>query len=152
MTLAMNNTETGSNLIKERQQKRQEVLEQFLREAKRRGELTVIYENKIREDFRRRQEAEQKLHEDKKQKQILLDETLVKELQDEEEWKHMRQMDHVMEEADTQGKLRQEAREKQLAEEFEKVQKQLSEDLKPQWNVTTSRKFKKYTGEAEQNK
>ena len=30
MTLAMNNTETGSNLIKERQQKRQKVLEQFL--------------------------------------------------------------------------------------------------------------------------
>ena len=37
MTLAMNNTETGSNLIKERQQKRQKVLELFLREAKRRG-------------------------------------------------------------------------------------------------------------------
>ena len=30
MTLAMNNTETGSNLIEERQQKRQKVLEQFL--------------------------------------------------------------------------------------------------------------------------
>ena len=59
MTRAMNNTETGSNLIKERQQKRQKVLEQFLQEAKRRGELTVIYENKIREDFRRKQEAEE---------------------------------------------------------------------------------------------
>ena len=67
MTLAMNNTETGSNLIKERQQKRQKVLEQFLQEAKRRGELTVTYKNKIREDFRRRQEAEeQKLCEDEK--------------------------------------------------------------------------------------
>ena len=33
MTLAMKNTETGSNLIKERQQKRQKVQEQFLREA-----------------------------------------------------------------------------------------------------------------------
>ena len=54
----------------------------------------------------------------------------MKELQDEEEWKHMRQMDCVMEEADGQGKLRQEAREKQLAEEFEKIQEQLSEDLK----------------------
>ena len=32
----VNNTETGSNLIKERQQKRQRVLEQFLREAKKR--------------------------------------------------------------------------------------------------------------------
>ena len=30
MTQAMNNTETGSDLIKERQQKRQKVLEQFL--------------------------------------------------------------------------------------------------------------------------
>ena len=30
MTWAMNNTETGSNLIEERQQKRQKVLEQFL--------------------------------------------------------------------------------------------------------------------------
>ena len=59
MTQAMNNTETGSDLIKERQQKRQKVLEQFLREAKRRGDLTVTYENKIREDFRRKQEAEE---------------------------------------------------------------------------------------------
>ena len=65
MTVAMNNTETGSNLIEERQQKRQKVLEQFLQEAKRREELTVVYENKIRKDFRRRQEAEeQKLCED----------------------------------------------------------------------------------------
>ena len=54
MTLATNNTETGSNLVEERQEKRQKVPEQFLREAKRRGKLTVIYENKIREDFRRR--------------------------------------------------------------------------------------------------
>ena len=30
MTLAMKSTETGSNLIEERQQKRQKVLEQFL--------------------------------------------------------------------------------------------------------------------------
>ena len=44
----------------------------------------------------------------------------------------MRQMDCVMEEADRQGKLKQDAREKQLAEEFEKMQKQLSEDLKQQ--------------------
>ena len=59
MTQAMNNTETGSDLIEERQQKRQKVLEQFLQEAKRRGDLTVTYENKIREDFRRKQEAEE---------------------------------------------------------------------------------------------
>ena len=59
MTWTMNNTETGSDLIKERQQKRQKVLEKFLQETKRRGELTVIYDNKIREDFRRKQEAEE---------------------------------------------------------------------------------------------
>ena len=59
MTWTMNNTETGSDLIEERQQKRQKVLQQFLQEAKRRGELTVVYENKIREDFRRKQEAEE---------------------------------------------------------------------------------------------
>ena len=60
MTQTMNNTETGSDLIEQRQQKRQKVLEQFLQEAKRRGELTVVYENKIREDFRRKQEAEER--------------------------------------------------------------------------------------------
>ena len=58
MTQAMNNTETGNDLITERQQKRQKVLEQFLQQAKRRGDLTVTYENKIKEDFRRKQEAE----------------------------------------------------------------------------------------------
>ena len=42
----------------------------------------------------------------------------------------MRQMDCAMEEADRQKK--QEAREKQLVEEFKKIQKQLSEDLKQQ--------------------
>ena len=66
---------------------------------------------------------------------------LVKELQDKEEWKHMRQMDCVMEEADRQEKLRQEAREKQLAEEFEKMQKQLSEDLKQQMECNYQQKI-----------
>ena len=51
----------------------------------------IIQENKIREDFKRRQEAEeQKLHEEEKQKQILLDEVLAKKLQGEEELKHKR--------------------------------------------------------------
>ena len=35
MTSVTNETQTEGNLIKERQQKRQKVLEQFLREAKR---------------------------------------------------------------------------------------------------------------------
>ena len=37
MTLAMNNTETGSNPIKERQQKRQKVLEHFYERPKEEG-------------------------------------------------------------------------------------------------------------------
>ena len=81
MAQEVNNTETVSNLIEERQQKRQRVLEQFLREAKRKGEMMAAHENKIREEFRRRQEAgEQKLHEEENRRQILLDEVLAKEL------------------------------------------------------------------------
>ena len=41
-TWDMNNTETGSDLIEERQQKRQKVLKQLLREAKRRGDLSHL--------------------------------------------------------------------------------------------------------------
>ena len=81
MAQEVNNIETGSDLIKERQQKRQKVLEQFLREAKRKEEMMATQENKIREEFRRRQEAEeQKLHEEENRRQILLDEALAKEL------------------------------------------------------------------------
>ena len=69
MAKEVNNTETGSDLIEERQQKRQRVLEQFLREAKRKGEMMAAHENKIREEFRRRQETEeQKFCKEKKQK------------------------------------------------------------------------------------
>ena len=93
----------------------------------------VAYENKIREDFRRKQEVEeQNLWEEENRRQILLDEALAKELQFEEEWKHRRQMSGTIEEADRQRKLRQMEKEKQLTEEFEKMQKQLSEDLKQQ--------------------
>ena len=62
----------------------------------------------------------------------MLDEALAKKLQDIEEWKHKRQMGCVMDKTDTQERLRQVEKEKQLAEEFEKMQKQLSEDLKQQ--------------------
>ena len=63
MAQEVNNTETGSDFIEERQQKRQRVLDQFLREAKRKGEMMAAHENKIREEFRRTQETEeQKLH------------------------------------------------------------------------------------------
>ena len=74
---------------------------------------------------------------------MLLDEVLAKELQDEEEeWKHMRQMSWVIEETDRQKKLRQVEKEKQLAEEFEKMQKQLSEDLKQQMECNFQQKIK----------
>ena len=127
MAQEVNNTETGSDLIKERQQKRQRVLEQFFREAKRKGEMMATHENKIREEFRRRQEAEeQKLHEEENRRQILLDEALAKELQLEEEWEHMRQAGGTIEEVGRQEKLRQIEKEKQLAGEFKKIQKQLS--------------------------
>ena len=73
---------------------------------------------------------------------MLLDEVLAKELQDEEEeWKHVRQMSWVIEETDRQKKLRQVEKEKQLAEEFEKIQKQLSEDLKQQMECNYQQKI-----------
>ena len=85
----------------------------------------------MREDFRRKQEAkEQKLFKEENRRQILLDEVLAKELQVEEEWEHMRQAGGIIEEVGKQEKLRQIEKEKQLVEEFEKIQKQLSEDLK----------------------
>ena len=105
MAQEVNNTETGSNLIEERQQKRQRVLEQFLREAKRKGEMMATHKNKIREEFRRRQEAEkQKLREDENRRQILLDKVLAKELQVEEEWEHMRHASGIIEEVRQAGK------------------------------------------------
>ena len=93
----------------------------------------MAHRNKIREDFRRKQEAEeQKLCKEENRRQILLDKVLAKELQVEEEWEHMRQVSGIIEEVGRQEKLRQIEKEKQLAEEFEKIQKQLSEDLKQQ--------------------
>ena len=51
----------------------------------------ATHEYKIREDFRRKQEAEeQKLCKEENRRQILLDEVLAKELQVEEECEHMR--------------------------------------------------------------
>ena len=69
--------------------------------------MTATHENKIREEFRRRQEAEeQKLWEEENRGQILLDEVLAKELQVEEEWEHMRQASGIIEEVGRQEKLR----------------------------------------------
>ena len=51
-------TQTGESYIEDRQNKRNQVLEQFIREAKGKGEMTAAHENKIRVSFRIRQEAE----------------------------------------------------------------------------------------------
>ena len=40
-------TQTDSSLIEDRQNKRNKVLEQFIREAKRTGDMTNDYENRI---------------------------------------------------------------------------------------------------------
>ena len=53
--------QTGGSFIEDRHNKRRnKVLEQFIREAKRKGRMTAAHENKIRESFRVRQEAEEK--------------------------------------------------------------------------------------------
>ena len=76
----------GGNYIEDRQNKRNQVLEHFIREAKRKGEMTTEYENKIRENFRIRQEVEdQRLREEEKWKQVMLDKALVKKLQEDKE-------------------------------------------------------------------
>ena len=59
----------GDSYIKNTQNRRNQVLEQFLREAKRKGQMTAVYKNKITENFRIRQEAEeQRLREEERQK------------------------------------------------------------------------------------
>ena len=61
-------SQTGDSYIEDRQNRRNQVLEQFFREAKRKGQMTAVYENKMRENFRIRQEAkEQRLREEERQ-------------------------------------------------------------------------------------
>ena len=70
-------SQTGGNYIEDRQNRRNQVLEQFIREAKRKGQMTAVCENKIRESFRIKQEVEeQRLREEERQKQIELDKML----------------------------------------------------------------------------
>ena len=81
-----NRSQTGDNYIENRQNRTNQVLEQFIREAKRKGQMTAVYENKMRENFRIRQEAEeQRLREGGRQKQIELDKMLAMKLQQDEE-------------------------------------------------------------------
>ena len=80
-----NRSQTRDSYIENRQSRRNQVFEQFIREAKRKGQMTAVYENKIRENFRIRQEAEeQRLREEERQKQIELDKMLATKLQQDE--------------------------------------------------------------------
>ena len=80
--------QTEGSFIEDIQNKRNQVLEQFIKEAKRKGEMTAACENKIRESIRIRQEVEEKrLREEEKKRQMMLDEALVKKLQEDEEKK-----------------------------------------------------------------
>ena len=55
--LTSNRSKISDSYIKGRQNRRKQVLEQFIREAKRKDQMTVAYENKLREDFKSRQQA-----------------------------------------------------------------------------------------------
>ena len=84
--LTSNRSQTSDSYIEGRQNRRNQVLEQFIREAKRKGQMTAAYENKLREDFKSRQEAkEQRLQEEERQKQIELDKMLAIKLEQDEE-------------------------------------------------------------------
>ena len=50
--LTSNRSQTSDSYIKDRQNGRNQELEQFIREAKRKGQMTAVYENKLREDFK----------------------------------------------------------------------------------------------------
>ena len=56
---ASNRSQTSDSYIEDRQNRRNQVLEQFIREAKRKGQMTAVYENKLQEDFKLRQEAKE---------------------------------------------------------------------------------------------
>ena len=84
-TPTSNRSQTSDSYIEVRQNRRNKVLEQFIREAKRKGQMTAAYENKLREDLKSRQEAEeQRLQEEERQKQIELDKMIAIKLQQDE--------------------------------------------------------------------
>ena len=90
----LNRSQASDSYIKGRQNRRNQVLEQFIREVKRKGQMTAAYENKLREDFKSRQEAkEQRLQEEERQKQIELDKMLAIKLQQDEENHHRHQVE-----------------------------------------------------------
>ena len=147
----------GDSYIKNRQNRRNEVLEQFIREAKRKGQMTAVYKNKIRENFRIRQEAEeQRLREEERQKQIELDKMLAMKLQQDQE-------NHRRGQIELEGKERLHAqqmveeekwrkeRENQTTVEFERLQNQLSEDLRRQVELKYQRRFQEIQSNTHRN-
>ena len=138
-------TQTGS-YIEDRQNKRNQVLEQFIRVAKRKGEMTAAHENKIRESFRIRQEAEEKrLREEEKKRQMMLDKALAKKLKEDEE-KQLRQVEleereRLWAQQALENKSRQQEKETQVTAEFKRLQNQLSEDLRQQMELNYQKKF-----------
>ena len=75
------NAQNEDSQWEHRQNRRNKALEQFIRKARRKGEMTAVYESKLRQSFRIRQEAEEKrLRAEEKKIQLLLDETLAKKI------------------------------------------------------------------------
>ena len=104
----------------DRQNRSNNVFEQFIREARRKGEMTVVFVSKLRESFRIRQEAEEKrFREEEKKKQLLLDETLAKKIQEEEEKQLLREM----KKKEREKSHRQQEKEKQMTDKWEKYNK-----------------------------
>ena len=81
----LHRSQTSDSYIKGRQNRRNQVLEQFIREAKRKGQMTAAYENKLREDFKSRQETKEQRLQEERQKQIELHKMLAIKFQQDEE-------------------------------------------------------------------
>ena len=115
------------NYIEDRQNKRNKVLEQLTREGKRKGEMKTEHENRIRESFRIRQDVEeQRLREEERWKQVMLDEALTKKLQEDKE-KQLRQQaeleerERIWAQQVLKDKSRQQQKERQITAEFERI-------------------------------
>ena len=68
-----------------RQNRRNQGLEQFLREQKRKGNLRLIQEENLQKGFIQHQDAEEKrIKEEENQQRLILDEALAKQSQAEE--------------------------------------------------------------------
>ena len=129
---------SGCSLIEERKQKRKKVLEQFIRGVKRQGKLTESMEARMRDDFNRQQEAEEQRLVEERKRQLERDEVLAWKLQKEEEMGLKQQKEQLVEE-------------REIIKEFDKIQKQLAEDLRQQLDSKYNQEMEKlYGNEREQ--